>query len=93
MAAEELLPKPPKRSKKAVWYDPRIEKALRSVQEAHLNVIQESTQDSRANLQSATNILSGKYEEVNKEILRDKVKQVEIANQNCRHKKSSLGPN
>ena len=30
--------------------------------------------------------MSGKYGEVNKEILRDKIKQVDIANQNCQHK-------
>ena len=85
-AAEELLPKAPRRKKQAIWSDPRIDCARKEVYEAYVNDTSECTSVSRSELQTRKNQLRETYDRVSNEILEQKISQVEKANQNCQHK-------
>ena len=82
----KLIPKVRRRPKKTIWNDPRIEEAREKLQIAKSMDIQEGSSVSRSDVQSKKNLLNKVYDDVNKEILDEKIKLVEKANQNCQHK-------
>ena len=84
-AAEKVMPKVPKKQRKALCYDSKVEEARKHLREVHKRHVQENTKDTHAELEESKAQLDQAYEKANTEFIEKKLKEYEEANLNHRH--------
>ena len=87
-AAEEMIPHKRKRKKKETACDHRVECRRKEVNEAFSVYVNQPIGENEVNLQNAKELLKETYETVEREILEEQIKKVEIADERAQHSES-----
>ncbi|XP_072039400.1 uncharacterized protein [Amphiura filiformis] len=85
-AAEKVMPKLPKKQRKALCFDSRVEQARQHLTEVNKRHVKENTKDTHLEFEQSKDELDQAYERANREFIENKLKEYEEANLNHRHK-------
>ena len=86
--AEMVMPKVPKKQRKALCYDARVEKARTHLKEVNKRHVLENTKDTHLEFETCKERLDEAYNVANEEYLERKLKEFEEASVNQKHQKA-----
>ena len=86
--ADEIMPKLPKKQRKALCYDSKVEDARKHLMKVNKRHVQENTRDTHLEFEESKRKVDKAYEMANTKYIEKKLKEYEDPNLNQRYQKS-----
>ena len=89
--ADKIMPKLPKKQRKSLCYDSKVEEARKHLMEVSKRHVRENTKDKHLEIEESKEKLDKAYERADIKYIEKELKEYEEADLNQRHHLSSLG--